>query len=470
MTEDPYDLVLVGTGFASSFFLHGYMKRAPHTARVLVLERGPRRSHAWQLANREQLPRLAESTFTNRSEKPWLHSPIFGGGSNCWWGCTPRLMPNDFRLRSAYGVGADWPIQYDDLEGFYQEAEEIMAVSGPRDSPFPRSRPYPQPPHRLSDPDRLLQKAYEGRFFAMPSARARSPTANRPPCCATGVCNLCPVDAKFTVLNELGHLYADPRVTVLLDATVQHVEHAAGRASAVEFRHGKRMKRARGERIVLGANALFNPHILLRSGLAHPRLGAGLHEQVSLSVTVDLGGVDNFQGSTSLTGHGYMLYDGPHRARHAACLMETSNQPKLRMERARWRQRLEMKFLFEDLPSEANRVTAEDPHPHLPTARWQRHSDYAQRGMNALQATLKDLLAPLPVERVVSRVAHPTEGHILGTTVMGNDPLESIVDRHLVHHRLRNLLVLGGSTFPTSSPANPTLTIAALSLWAASRA
>ncbi len=470
MALESYDLVLVGTGFASSFFLQGYLKRAAANARVLVLERGPRRSHAWQLANRDQMPGLAESTFTNRSEKPWLHSPIFGGGSNCWWGCTPRLLPNDFRLRSAYGVGADWPVQYDELETFYQEAEEVMAVSGPTESPFPRSRPYSQPAHRLSDPDRLLQKAYEGRFFAMPSARARSPTAHRPPCCATGVCNLCPVDAKFTVLNELGHLYSDPRVNLLQDATVERVEHAAGLASAVEFRHEGMVKQARGERIALGANALFNPHVLLRSGLAHPRLGSGLHEQVSASVTVDLGGVDNFQGSTSLTGHGYMLYDGPHRAQHAACLMETSNQPKLRGERARWRQRMEIKFLFEDLPSEGNRVTAEDPHPDRPTVRWQGHSDYAQRGMDALEAALEGLLAPLPVERVVSRVAHPTEGHILGTTVMGNDPRESIVDRNLVHHRLRNLLVLGGSTFPTSSPANPTLTIAALSLWAAARA
>jgi choline dehydrogenase-like flavoprotein len=367
-------------------------------------------------------------------------------------------------------VGTDWPVQYDELEAFYQEAEEIMAVSGPGDGPFPRSRPYPQLPHRLSDPDRILQKAYPGRFFAMPSARTRSPTANRPPCCATGVCNLCPVDAKFTVLNELGHLYADPRVSLVLDATVQQLVHARDLVSAVEFRHEGGTKRARGERVALGANALFNPHLLLRSGLEHPRLGTGLHEQVSLSVTVDLAGVDNFQGSTSLTGHGYMLYDGPHRARHAACLMETSNQPKPRLERGRWRQRLEVKFLFEDLPRDVNRVTAEAPEPDRPTVDWQGHSDYAQRGMAAFEAGLDGLLAPLPVERIVSRLAHPTEGHILGTTVMGRDPRASIVDRYLVHHRLRNLLVLGGSTFPTSSPANPTLTIAALSLWAAARA
>ncbi|MCY3787804.1 MAG: GMC oxidoreductase, partial [Gemmatimonadetes bacterium] len=61
----------------------------------------------------------------------------------------------------------------------------------------------------------------------------------------------------------------------------------------------------------------------------------------------------------------------------------------------------------------------------------------------------------------------PTENHILGTTPMGTDPRHSIVDRGLIHHQVRNLLVLGGGAFPTSSPVNPTLTLSALSLWAA---
>jgi choline dehydrogenase-like flavoprotein len=50
---------------------------------------------------------------------------------------------------------------------------------------------------------------------------------------------------------------------------------------------------------------------------------------------------------------------------------------------------------------------------------------------------------------------------------MGDDPATSVIDRHLIHHTARNLIVLGSGAFPVGGPANPTLTLAALSLWSA---
>lgn len=58
-------------------------------------------------------------------------------------------------------------------------------------------------------------------------------------------------------------------------------------------------------------------------------------------------------------------------------------------------------------------------------------------------------------------------GHIMGTTVMGHDPKSSVVDSECRTHDHENLFILGSSVFPTSSTANPTATIAALSLRAA---
>jgi choline dehydrogenase-like flavoprotein len=469
-----FDLILIGSSFASSFFLHRYLEGARPSARILVLERGEFRDHRWQLTHRSELESEARNSYAGaQSVKPWVFRLAFGGSSNCWWACTPRLMPEDFRLQTTYGVGRDWPVSYDDLEEHYCEAEAIMAVSGTGDgSPYPRSRPYPQPPHRLSDPDRLFKQRFPDRFFNQPTARpSRALESGRPRCCANGVCSRCPIDSKFTILNSLLHLYqSDPRVTLLTGATVTSLDVANNRVVGVRYERSGAEHVARGDLVGLGANALFNPFILLRSGLADGMAGQGLVEQVSRDVIVDLRGVDNFQGSTSITGHGYMLYAGEHRRHRSAALMESSNVPLLRDERGKWRQRVQLTFIYEDLPQPANRVVV-GTDSSRPEVHYAAHSSYTQRGIDALEGDLPAILGALPVERY--EIVPPTpssEGHNLGTTSMGTDPGTSVVDRHLVHHRARNLIVLGGSVFPTISPANPTLTICALSLWAAEHA
>src|SRR5262249_49503432 len=54
------------------------------------------------------------------------------GGGSTWHflGSVPRFLPNDFKLKSLYGVGEDWPIEYRDLQCYYHEAEAEMGVSG----------------------------------------------------------------------------------------------------------------------------------------------------------------------------------------------------------------------------------------------------------------------------------------------------------------------------------------------------
>lgn len=478
LLSDPgarYDVIIVGSSFAASFFLHRYLQRSGRDVRVLVLERGEMNSHAWQLAGgRDVLERKAQASIINRTpEKPWNFLLSFGGNSNCWVACTPRMLPADFRLRSEYGVGEDWPVQYEDLERYYCDAEEMMQVSGPADgSPFPRSRPYPLPPHRFSDVDRVLKQAYPNQFFIQPAARPPVPTPRRPRCCMNGVCWLCPIDSKFTILNEMREMYDDPRVTLRLGAAAQALEvEAGGSAGGVVYEQAGRTEVARGDLVVLAANALFNPHILLRSGLSQPELGRGLVEQVAKIVTVNLDGVDNFQGTTWVTGHGYMLYDGPHRRHRAAALIEMNNVPRLRPERGKWRQVAHLRVIFEDLRQPENRVGVSAEDPRRPEVVFRGHSAYAQQGLDALPADLERVLAPLPVEEIrVPSYTEASEAHIMGTTPMGRDAARSVVDRHLVHHQLRNVMVLGSSVFPTAAPANPTLTITALALRAADHA
>ena len=203
MRESSYQIVAVGTGFATSFFLHRYLKNNTSNISVLVLEAGVRTEHAEQLISRGDKNRPGRSQHNNSQyinrtpQKPWAFFTGFGGASNAWWACTPRLLPEDFRLKSKYGIGADWPIEYDDLEPFYCDAEDLMQISGDsKNSPYPRSRPYPQTPHRLTDPDKALRAAYPDQVFCHPCARSTGPVpGQRGPCCNNGVCVLCPADA-----------------------------------------------------------------------------------------------------------------------------------------------------------------------------------------------------------------------------------------------------------------------------------
>jgi choline dehydrogenase-like flavoprotein len=471
--REAYDLIVVGTGFASSFFLSEALRRLGPRARILVLERGARHTHGEYLRQRDRLLRESLSqAVIPPSGKSWLFLLAFGGASNCWWATTPRMLPADFELQSRFGVGRDWPVRYDDLEEHYCRAEELMAVAGPSDTPLtPRSRPYVQPPHRLSQPDRLLQRAYPDLFGPLPSARASRPTSGRPACCGNGVCSACPTDAKFTIVNGLASLYRDPRVTLLLEARAEAVELAGSVAQGVRYTRLGREEVASGDLVALGANGIFNPHLLLRSGLRHPALGRGLVEQAGINAVVYLDGVDNFQGGTSRCGAGYMLHQDRGRAERAAALMVTHNSWEmsgLRPVRGKWRRILGLTLVYEDLRNEENAVMLSPDDPDRPVVDFRRRSAYTLEGLRSLPRELSRLLAPLPVEGFhVFPETKPTEAHILGTTVMGNDPATSVLDRHLICHGVRNLVVLGGGAFPTAAPANPTLTLSALSLWSA---
>jgi choline dehydrogenase-like flavoprotein len=229
-----YDLIVCGTGFASSFFLHKWLQKRPRS-RVLVLERGPREDHA-DLVARQSNTTVDSSTLFDRSGlagKDWLFTVGLGGSSNCWWAQTPRMWEEDFELKSRYGVGFDWPITYADLAPYYDEAEDLMQVAGPDNAPYPRKGPCPQPAHKLSGFDKAMIAAFPGGWTAAPTARTSLGTSLRAVCCANGVCGICPVDAKFRVMNEMAVLYDDTQnVTLKTEAEVLAIEIEAGQACA----------------------------------------------------------------------------------------------------------------------------------------------------------------------------------------------------------------------------------------------
>lgn len=476
--ESKYDLIVIGTGFASSFFLKKFLEKSAPTVKVLVLERGQLFTHTDRLKNAKgeevaylnELKSHEDSFINTNAKKPWVFDINFGGSSNCWWGCTPRLMPNDFKIKSLYGVGNDWPLTYDEIEPYYIETEEIMAISGPDVTPFPKSKKYPLPSHQLSTVDRILQKAYgEQQYISQPTARASVPTGNRNACCTSYICNICPVNAKFTIENTLKPIYEDPRVTLVYHAQVYALDIQNNIVKSVLFEKDGKRQQVSSEIFAMGANAIFNAHILLNSGDTSELLGKGICDQRGLFANIYFKNLDNWGGSSALTANGYMLYDGDFRKEYASCLIENHNAPIIRNEPGKWRQLARFKFVFEDLPSNDNYVEKSD-NLFKPKVVYKKHSNYVDKGLENLKNNIEKLFSPLPVEKIdMDTYFQDTEFHVLSTTKMSEKPEDGVVDQHLIHHKYRNLFVLGGSVFSSVSAANPSLTISALSLRSADK-
>jgi choline dehydrogenase-like flavoprotein len=468
--DTSYETVVIGSGFGSFFFLHEFLKKKRGTGRVLLIEWGSYKTQDWQVKNKANSIYQTENLYTHGAgEHDWHYTIAFGGGTLCWGAGCPRNHPNDFRLKSKYGVGVDWPFSYEDLAPFYKEAEQVMLVAAPDDIAlhYPGAGQHGQPPHRMNDIDRIMKAAQPDMHFVMPNGRLSRPIGSRGACCNTGECAWCPVDAKFTALNTMQHITEHPDIDICVDSKVEYIDVQNKSARAVRFVNGGKEYAVRGDLIVLGANGLHSPVLLLQSGFSHPLIGKYIHEKMNAMVEVYLDGVSNFGGSTFATCINLSLMDGEHRRDYGAAMLFFENHwiYGMRAEYGRWREILPISIAVETLPEITSTVTrAADGRPHVS---YPKPSDYSLNGMKAALEKLPTVLSPLPIERIELRDMDKISVHLQGTLRMGDDPGESVVDAGQVFHDVRNLVVVGSSVFPTSGTAPPSLTIAAMSLRAA---
>jgi choline dehydrogenase-like flavoprotein len=465
---EHFDIVIIGSGFGSSFFLFQALKKSG--LRILVIERGRHNSWEWQVEHQDNSNIDHNTTFSGSSDKPWNFTIGLGGGTNCWFGQANRLHPTDFRLKTLYGVGQDWPVDYDEMEPWYAQAETIMSISGDPElsAIFPRSTPYPQPPHRMSAADRVMKQAQPDMHFVMPTARARVATETRPACCCSMRCNLCPSNAKFTVNNSMLPIYQHPNVSVCLESTALRFNGGGNSIQSLVFENRGKEHEVKADLFVLGANSIHSPAILMQSDMGGGLTGRGLHEGYGIGVEAYVDGLDNFDGSTITTGVNYSLYDGPFRSESGSAMIAFENRWPfgLRPEKGRWRQIVPLTIVIEELPDAESRVLP-GKKPDIPEVIYNGPSDYALKGVERVMAALPQILSPLPVEEIFLRNRRRTESHHQGTLRMGRDAATSVVDEHQIHHRWRNLVAVGASVFPTCTSSGPSLTAAALSLRAA---
>ena len=520
------DVIVVGSGVAGALLAD---RLAGVGMDVAMLEAGRRVDRSAALLRfHEALIKTPESPYppTPAADFPLSHDPdhwyrqsgpdtfkstylkVVGGTTWHWLGTCLRHLPSDFRLRSRYGQGVDWPVQYGELEPFYQQAEAELGVAGDsgEDLGSPRSGGFPMPAISQTWLDRVITRALEGtdyRVRATPQARNSVVHEGRPPCCGSASCiPICPVQAKY---DATVHLQRAQRKGLVLyeETTATFVEVGPDRQiSAIRYKRPDGSGgRVRGRVFAIAAHAIETPRLLLNSrseavpdGVANSsgQVGRNLMDHpVQLSWALSAEPVWPYRGPISTSGI-ENLRDGPFRSDRAAFRIQISNDgwswptgapvslagdlvsqglrgEALRRElREQASRHVQLAALMEQLPDPANRVLP-DPHARdpygvpLPQIRY-RVDDYCARGLAAARQAHDDIFSRLNATQVQHHREFQGAGHIIGTCKMGDDPGSSVVDRHCRSHDHPNLFLLGSGVFPTSATANPTLTIAALSL------
>jgi len=529
--SERVDVCVVGAGVAGGMTAYSLAKRGYD---VVLLEAGPwfekisaeerlerairpefDRTEVWAGGIDPDRDRFTDSAPDRMSvELNRQRLKGIGGTTQHWAASVGRLHEKDFNMQSRYGLAADWPIDYEDLQPYYAEAESEMGVSGGGDNPFvPRDQSPPMDPHPHSYADELFQAACESLDITTHSnaLAINSETRDgRTQCMGYGTCTpFCPSGAKYT--GDIHVRKAIEEGTRVIDRVpVQRLEHdqSGANVEAVVYRTPDGSEyRQTARQFVLACGGIETPRLLLLSqseqypdGLANSSGAVGRYLFFTPFVSV-IGQVDEPTnqepiGFGTLVSDQFYEHEGPRPGSvHLRFDNHGPDQPvdqalgggfmepvtgsawgdelAAGLEDASENRSVKIGANTEMLPRAENRVslnhdetdTYGNPVPDIAV-------DFGQHAFRTGEyavSIITDILAEMGAE-ITSDASPGTQQlgqHHKGTTRMGADPDESVVNARLRTHDLNNLWITSSSVFTTGGAINPTLTIGALSLKAA---
>ncbi len=428
---------------------------------------------------------------------------LVGGSATNWAGITIRMTANDFKTRTQFGYGDDWPITYDEIEPYYCKAEHLLGVSGTdADNPFapPRSQPHPLPPFELSYDDVVLSerlKKHNILLHTTPQARTRKPFDGRDACVNFGTCRFCPIGARYSPNHHLNRAIETGLCKIHKNVSVRRIvidKSRVAKTIVYQSNEGQQEMEHEAKVIILAPGGIESTRLLLLSKDNNHPDGIGNSEGfVGKNVTFHhlwrgLLGYNYkdilFPGRIgAITGQSHQFINSPTRGKHGAVKVEFSsnkgfnNVPNIWGSRSEIVNYLKQKVNWrrivlhaESAPSPQKYITLShkrdrfgDPFAHI----HYESSDFDYKTYEYCSGIFEKFATATNAEkRFFATFEHFDSGaHHMGGCKMGNDRNDSVVNKFGEIHGHPNLFVVGGSTFVgTSGAANPTLTIVAMSL------
>lgn len=316
-------------------------------------------------------PYVSDTTYTR----------IFGGTTMHWEAKTPRMLRSDFKTRTIFGQGLDWPLSFEEIEDDYRLAEREIGVSAnvedqqylgqtfPDGYVFPmcglplsyldqqvnkgiegtsvelygetyplKVRPYPQGRNSIPNP------AYDGGKGYRPIGAVNTHQVEEGGRCQgnTNCVPLCTVQARYHSGKTLAKALAvngerrTPLVELLPQAVASkvNIDPDSGKVRSLEVKVYKdpaspayEAFTVKGKVFVLAAGAIETARLMLASGLRSTSglVGRNLMDHAYLLNWALMPQICGTMRGTSSTGGIVDLRDGPFRERQAAFAIDIHN-------------------------------------------------------------------------------------------------------------------------------------------------
>jgi choline dehydrogenase-like flavoprotein len=443
-----------------------------------------------------------------------LESPIaianfnaVGGSTILYSGHFPRFHPSDFKVNELDGVADDWPMNYYDLEPFFNLNDKMMGVSGLSGDPA-----YPNiegmfPPIPFGEIGEVMAKGFNKlgwHWWPSYSAIITREYMHRGKCINLGPCNMgCPQGAKSSTDITYWPLARRKGVELRTNCRVREitVDQNGKLTGAIYYDENGKECFQSAKIILVACNGVGTPRLLLNSkskvfpeGLAnrnglvgknlmlHPlgyveglfeqELNSNLGPHGCLMQSQEFYETDKSRGF--VRGYTMQLLRGPGPIETIISGVNRRDIP-LGLKHYESVQKtlgknIGIGIIVEDLPELHNTVTLDSdlkdsngiPAPKINYILSENSKKMLAHG---IEKSKEVMLAAGAYKTLSFGPVRNTGWHLMGTARMGKDPNNSVVNQFGEAHDVKGLYIIDSSVFVTSGGVNPASTLQAVALY-----
>ena len=528
-----YDVCVIGSGAGAGPIIYELSKKG---LKVCVLEKGDiyneKDFSKDEMVVRKSIytPNLKDEYHTIEEfiDGSWQKFPTYetgwnfwngsllGGSSNFMSGYFHRLKPNDFKLASSYEIPkdsniVDWPINYDDMEKYYEKVERVVGISGKvQEYEFSEPRSTKDFPYAALQENKIVDlidkscKELNYKSIKTPRAIITKQKGHRNPCYYSNYCGSYPCSSAAKGSSRAS-LIKDAlltnNVTIIPNAFVIKLNTNKDKkiTSAVYLTKKSSKKEIKAKLFVLAAQAVETSRLLLNSkdenfpnGVANNSLNVGKNFLSSSGGIVSASFDERNMNLKDLLTPGLFVnrtlmdwyYTKEFKAGTIDILFEHAN-PIRRASNLRWNEdeliigeqlqnkifenftktrRLNIEIFTDWTPNDNSFISVDEKYKDkyaIPVANIRIGTNPQDlKASKFLEEKAIKLFEQMGGKDIKSEISQLPSGNLqAGGCRFGNNPKTSVLNKYCQAHEVSNLFVTDGSFMPTGGSVPFTWTI-----------